>query len=105
MFIDTLPFEVMTSKTTSVPKIIFFLRSAPRDSLDFVLDQCWRGSKIISVNRWELTGDGQWALHIDLKPLGRQGEEAYIPFPWPWGDEPSVREAVGVFRNMRGTYA
>ena len=96
---------MMLSEELSVPKIVFFIRAAPRATLDFVLEQCWPKSGILNVVPWRASGDGRWAIYINLKPLGHLGEEAYIPIPWAWEDTPTVMEAVSTFRTMKVNYA
>ena len=93
--------NIVRGKSASVPEIILFLRALPRKVIDAEVDR-WKahGKKILSVVRWDDCGDGEWALCVSLGPFGREGEEAYIPFPWLWDDQPRLREAISIVRNM-----
>lgn len=96
------PLSLHTGGSLTVPRLLLFFRkdepSAVAHTVDF-----WRGSGVLDVVPWKHSGDGKWALHINLEPLHKEGEEAYIPLPWSRG-KPSVAEAVSLYREMRVTY-
>jgi len=81
----------------SVTKLILFLRGGTKEDIDFVLN-FWKGNDILEVVPWSCSGDGNWALHINLKALNKPGEEAYIPIAWAESGRPTVAEAADTFR-------
>lgn len=81
--------------------LLRFLRTAPEIKVDWFIS--FGRSDTLKVVPWKMSGDGNWALHLNLKSLGQSGEEAYIPFPWADG-KPTVSEAVTVFRTIEVTH-
>lgn len=80
----------------SAPRLMLFLRTGAPEQITHVLD-FWFDESIVGVVPWDLSDDGNYAIHIDLGPLGEPREQAYIPVNWKRVGKPSVSEAVGLF--------
>lgn len=95
---DATGLALITGFTLNAVKVALFLRNESLEKVDWVLEY-WNGNDILSVKPWD-TDEGRYALHINLDNLKNPGEEAYIPFHWPWGDKPTVIEAIKMLRNV-----
>jgi hypothetical protein len=93
--IDT--YTMLSGHMHNVPCCIYFLMITPPGKIEWFLN-IWVGRRLISIVPWEEDNRYEWALNIDLEPLGKFGEIAVLPFPWDEEGTPSVDEGVFAWR-------
>lgn len=93
--IDDMPGAVnlLEEQYQNVTCIIFFLIISEPSRLDWLF-HFWRGHDIIKIVEWEADSFHDWALHIDLKALGKPREEAILPFPWDEDSKPTAQQGT-----------
>jgi hypothetical protein len=94
----------LTLSGLSIASIISYFRESNAEAVSFFLSY-FKEERLLTIVPWVLSGDGRWALRLDLSNRNKTGEIGYIPFPWGGPQTPSVEDAVEVITTAQVNYA
>lgn len=88
---------MLSSKMQNIPCCLHYLKTANPEYIEWFFHR-WQGYLIVSVVEWVENKSFEWALHVDLGVLGKDGEVAILPFPWAEYHTPCVEEGLFAWR-------
>ena len=91
--------NVIWAVSSDVLKLVSFIRTANMNAIDFLVE-FMSDRNVFSVEPWSESGDGNYALRINLAGCQYPGREGLIPFPWSGNDQPTVYDAIGTIRTL-----
>lgn len=97
MFDGIETYTILSGNMHNVPCCMYFIMTSDPRKIEWFLDM-WQGRTILSVIPWTENNQFDWALHLDLSPLQKFGEEAILPFPWAEEYTPSLDEGIFAWR-------